>query len=418
MTEESPVERRPVRGLHAGALVLMGVFALNAGNYLFHLIAARHLGPARYGDLATLVAISGLISLPLGGVQVWVARSVAQYRAVGDEEAIRWFTRRVGRYLAVVATAGTLALLALTPAIQSVLGIASVAAVMITALTAFPAIVSSVSWGLAQGLERFGLVSLTYAAGPVARIGLTLLAFAVGLQVGGAMLATLLSMCVGLLLPLWALRGWLGPAPEAGRRINRGEAVRSLLPVIIGLLAITALTSDDVVVAKAALSEHAAGIYGSASLIGRVVLYLPAAIITVLLPRVAARTADQRGSADLLAKSAIVTAAFCTVLTGIYAAGGSTIVRLAFGSSYADAGPLLWRFGIAMSLYAILNVLLVYHLGRGEHHLAWLLGVGAVLQLGAFAAVHGSAQQLVNIDIAFAAGLLAVYALLVGLGRR
>jgi O-antigen/teichoic acid export membrane protein len=171
---------RPVRGLHAGALVLLGVFALNAGNYLFHLIAARHIGPARYGDLATLIAISGLISLPLGGVQVWVARSVAQYRAVGDDEAIQWFTRRVGRYLIVIGAIATLVLLALTTAIQSVLGIASVAAVAITALTAFPAIVSSVSWGLAQGLERFGLVSLTYAAGPVARIGFTLIAFVLG----------------------------------------------------------------------------------------------------------------------------------------------------------------------------------------------------------------------------------------------
>jgi O-antigen/teichoic acid export membrane protein len=184
------------------------------------------------------------------------------------------------------------------------------------------------------------------------------------------------------------------------------------------LLAITALTSDDVVVAKAALSEHAAGIYGSASLIGRIVLYLPAAVITVLLPRVAARTADRRGSGDLLAKSAAVTAVFCTVLTAIYAVAGPTIVRLAFGSSYADAAPLLWRFGIAMTLYAILNVLLVYHLGRGEHNLAWLLGAGAVLQLAVFVAIHGSARQLVTIDIALAAGLLLAYGLFISFGRR
>jgi O-antigen/teichoic acid export membrane protein len=148
------------------------------------------------------------------------------------------------------------------------------------------------------------------------------------------------------------------------------------------------------------------------------VLYLPAAIITVLLPRVAARTADRRGSTDLLAKSAAVTAGFCAVVTAIYAAGGSTIVQLAFGARYADAAPLLWRFGIAMSCYAILNVLLVYHLGRGEHHLAWLLGVAALLQLAVFVAVHGSAQRLVTVDIGFAAGLLCAYVLLIRVTRH
>ena len=60
--------------------MLIGVLALNLGNYVFHLIAARSLGTALYGDLATLIAISGLIALPLGGVQVWVARYVAHTR--------------------------------------------------------------------------------------------------------------------------------------------------------------------------------------------------------------------------------------------------------------------------------------------------------------------------------------------------
>ena len=64
-----------MRGVHAGAVVLLGVLALNVGNYLFHLIAARELGPARYGDLATLVAIAGLIALWLTSLAVprWLA---------------------------------------------------------------------------------------------------------------------------------------------------------------------------------------------------------------------------------------------------------------------------------------------------------------------------------------------------------
>ncbi len=399
------------RGLRAGAIVFLGVAALNAGNYLFHLISARRLGPARYGDLATLIAIAGLISLPLGGVQLWVARHVAQYQATGDDDAAHWFVHRVGRYLVICAAFATILLLAMTGPIQHALGIASPAAVAIMALTAFPAIVSPVTWGLAQGLERFGLTSLVYAIGPVVRIGFTLLAFGIGLHVGGAMLATLLSMMVALALPVWVLRRWVGSAPTHGRRINRGEAFRSLIPVMVGLFAITALTTGDVVVAKVVLTEHAAGIYGTASLVGRVVLYLPAAIVTVLLPRVAARAAGQRDTRDLLVKSIVVTLAFCTALTLVYAAEGQTIMRLAFGVRYESAAPLLWRFGVAMTGFALLNVLLVYHLAHHRSSAAWLLAGGVVLQLAGFALFHQTALQLVTVDIAVAALLLIAHEL-------
>lgn len=391
-----------MRGVRAGAIVFAGVAMLNAGNYLFHVIAARHLGPARYGDLATLITIASLISLPLAGVQVWVARHIAQYAAADDLAAAHWFSRRVGVYLLAGGSAFTILLLVLTFPIQHALGIASPAAVAITALTALPAIVSPVTWGVSQGLERFSLVSVVYATGPVTRIAFTLLAFTIGLHVGGAMLATLASMLVALGLPYWALREWFQPAPQSGRRIDRRAAFWSLLPVMVGLLAITALTSDDVVVAKAALSEHEAGIYGSASLIGRVILYLPAAVITVLLPRVAARTADRRESLDLLARSLAVTAAFSVVATAVYAVAGSPIIRIAFGAKYNDAAPLLWRFAIAMSGYALLNVLLIYHLGRENARMAWLLAAGAVGQLITLIAVHHSATQLVEVDMVFA----------------
>jgi O-antigen/teichoic acid export membrane protein len=398
-----------VSGVRAGFVVLAGVIALNAGNYLFHLIVARRLGPERYGDLATLVTLSSLVALPLSGVQIWVARYVAQRRAAGRDDSIHWFVRRAGLYLMLVGCAASgLLVLAAWP-IQQALGIASLAAVIVTALTVFPAVLTPLPWGLAQGLERFSLVALAYGCGPVVRLALVFIAFGMGLKVGGAMLATLASMLVALLIPLVALRTWWRPAATPSRDLTRMHALRSLTPVMIGLLAITALTSDDVVVAKATLTSHQAGIYGSASLVGRVILYLPAAIITVLLPRVAARVAGRRETEDLLYRSLALTLGFCVFGTIVYATIGDEITRLAFGEAYAAAGGLLWLFGVAMTGYALLNVLLIYHLAREESRASWLLLIGAAVQLAAFALIHGSPRQLIGVDIAVAGVLLVAY---------
>jgi O-antigen/teichoic acid export membrane protein len=400
---------RVVGGVRAGAIVLSGVIALNAGNYLFHLIAARRLGPARYGDLATLITLSSLISLPLGGVQIWVARYVAQREAADDADAIRWFVRRLSLLLGLLGLAFSVVFIGLAWPIQQALGIESLSAVVLTALTVFPALVTPLPWGVAQGLQRFGFVALAYASGPIARLVLVGITFEVGMQVEGAMLATLASMLVALTIPVIALREWWRPSSIAERHLNQPRIFRSLMPVMVGLLAVTSLTSVDVVVAKAALTSHEAGIYGSASLVGRVILYLPSAIITVLLPRVAARVAGRRATEDLLRRSVAVTFAFCVSGTLVYAAVGVPITRIAFGTKYSDAGHLLWLFGIAMSAFAVLNVLLIYHLALEQARMSWLLLGGALVQIAAFGVIHGTGRQLITVDIAIGIALVIVH---------
>ena len=65
-------ERAPCR-----PIVFVAVGAANVCNYLFHLFSARYLGPASYGDVATLAGVIGIIILPLGGAEVFIARHVA-----------------------------------------------------------------------------------------------------------------------------------------------------------------------------------------------------------------------------------------------------------------------------------------------------------------------------------------------------
>src|ERR1700722_18583931 len=178
-----------MRGVKAGAIVLIGVVLANSGNYVFQVIAARYLGPSPYGDLATLLALGGLIGLPLGGLQVWVARHVAEYEALGDRAATRWFMRRVFFYTSAVAVGGTVVLLALSPVLKDLLGISTLSGVLVNALITLPAVITPVIWGLAQGLQRFALISFTVASAPVVRIVIGTVALKLGFGVPGAIVA-------------------------------------------------------------------------------------------------------------------------------------------------------------------------------------------------------------------------------------
>ena len=52
VSTESPVGVEEMRGLRAGTIVFLGIAAGNVGNYLFHFISARLLGPAPYASLS------------------------------------------------------------------------------------------------------------------------------------------------------------------------------------------------------------------------------------------------------------------------------------------------------------------------------------------------------------------------------
>lgn len=416
--EAAPVPSAPpvaeeMRGVRAGTIVFLGIAAGNLGNYLFHFVSARMLGPASYGDVASLVAVIGLVSLPLVGVQVAVARYVAGFAEGRAESSITLFFSKGLRLAFALGLFLTAALGALAVPMRSFLGIESLLAVVLTALVAAPSVGGPVVWGLAQGLQRFALFAVSIGLGPALRPILAVVFLAIGFGVAGAMGATLIAAIVALVVPLIVLRQWITRDTGRPSPVPGSEVGRYLVPAMVGVLSITSLTTTDVIVAKAVLSDHDAGLYGSASLIGRVILYLPAAIVLVLLPKVAAREAAGRESRDVLMKSLVVTVGFCVIATVTYAVAPKLLVFLAFGSSFEEAAGLLWMFAVAMSGFAVLNVLLAYHLGRGAYRLSFLLLGGAVVQIVLFVAFHGSPEQLLGVDIAVAFALLAAHELLV-----
>jgi O-antigen/teichoic acid export membrane protein len=402
-----------MRGVRAGTIVFLGIAAGNLGNYIFHFTSARFLGPASYGDVASLVAVIGLISLPLVGVQVAVARYVAGFLEARAQTSIALLFTKGLRLSLALGIVVTLVLCAVSIPISNFLGIDSLVAVLMTALVVAPSCVIPVVWGLAQGLQRFVLFAVSIGIGPAMRPLLAAILLATGFGVAGAMGATLIAAIVGVTLPLVFLRGWISRDALHPGPVPRAEVVRYLIPAMVGVLSITSLTTIDVIVAKAVLSDHDAGLYGSASLIGRVILYLPAAIVLVLLPKVAAREAAGRESRDVLIKSLLVTIGFCVAATVTYALAPKLLVFLAFGSSFEEAAGLLWMFALAMSGYAVLNVLLAYHLGRGANRMSFLLLVGALVQIALFAAFHGSSEQLLAIDIVVAYALVIAHESLV-----
>jgi hypothetical protein len=141
------------------------------------------------------------------------------------------------------------------------------------------------------------------------------------------------------------------------------------------------------------------------------VLYVPAAVTTVLLPKISSRAHANRQVDSIFGASLVTTSGFCVLGTLAYATVPSLILSPLLGRAFSGGSDLLWMFGIAMTGYAILNVMLVYHLGLGSNGFAMVLLSGALLQLAAYAVFHGSAHEILWVSMATAIILVAVHEL-------
>jgi O-antigen/teichoic acid export membrane protein len=413
-TVNAPTPARPAAsGARSGVVLAAASAASIVAAYVFLLAAGRILGSDDYGSLAALLGLLAVVLIPAGALQMAVSREISRRIASGDAAGADALARGALR-TAAIATVPLLAVaLALAVPLADLLHIHSVGLVLLAELTLATALVFPVAMGVLQGLQRFPALATLYVFPWCMRLLVLGVVASAGYRLGGAIFATVAGAVIGTALAVVLIRDPLS------RRVvlPRDELVsflRYLRPVAAGLVGIALLTHVDILVVKARFSGDEAGAYAAASAFARVGFFLPATILAVLFPRTAARQARGEETEDILGRSLLVTAAFCGALALFYAAAGVGLVSMTFGPDFAEGGRVLGPFALAIGLFSIANVLVGYHLSRGEVRYAWIVACGVVAQVIVLALVPSSLRGVVWANVAIGVGLIAAHELLVG----
>lgn len=383
------------RAASAGAKVFGALVAWNVGNYAFFLLAGRLLGVDDYGLLAALLAVTVVASVPLGALQMEIARQVAGAGAeeIGSTVYARALIRAawLGPLAAVLAAMVTVGVA--TAVETPVVGLA----LTFAAIAPMPALFLGL--GQLQGEHRFGAFSVGFATWGGARPILLLPLVAVGLGITAGLWATFGAVLLAALIAIWPTRERLArrrpPAPAAWGAFRRGTPV-----VAFGLAGIAVLTNVDVIAAQVWLTPTEAGWFAAVAVLAKAVILVPQATSTVLLPRIAAREAEAMPAGELLAIGVILAlaAGLVGVLVGLTVS--EPILRLTFGEDFTGDAPLLAPFAFASGLLGALIVLVNHHVGRRSLRFAWAMGGLALAYLLALGILHDSAEQIVAVNIA------------------
>ena len=382
------------------ALLLAALTLLNASNYAFHVVATRALEPSDYGALAALLAVLIVLSVPFTVVQTVVTGRAARADIAEDAAA---FTVATIRQLMPVALAFSVAAAALAPALSRFLRIDVIDALQLAPFS-FLALLTSVPLGALQGAQQFGRLALASGAGAVGRLGIGWALLAAGAGVSGAMASIVLAQLASLVLALALvgvrrnLRGIASSPPPLGREIRR---------TLLALSAFWVFVELDIVLARRFLDPSDAGMYSSAGILARGILFVGSAVAVAALPRFAATRARGAEATRWLGLSLALVALIGACGAAFLAAFGDGVLGIAFGDTYAPAADLLPLLALGGALLAALNVVVYFH-AAGETRAYVILVAAAIAEAGLVAAFHETPRQIATSFVAVTAAALAL----------
>jgi O-antigen/teichoic acid export membrane protein len=385
-------------------IMTVGTVVGGVGNYLYHLLMGRMLGPADYGILVSLISLFYLLSIPVATLSLVIVKFVSTFKGKKDfasiSELLRVGTKKILPFSFLVL----LIFLLLAPFVTSFLHLSSILPYILVLVVFFVGIFSTINRAVLQGLFRFGFLTLSSVVEVGLKLVTALLLVILGFKVNGALGGILMGGVVGLLFTFFPLRFlW---SQKQKRELKTGEMFNFALPVFFSTLAFTSLYTTDVILVRHFLPGATSGLYAALSTLGKIIFFISGPIISVMFPLVSERHANGGKYKNLLAASLGLVGIICFGLTGIYFLFPTLVVKILFGKAYLPAATFLGFFGIFLSLYSLSFLLVNFYLSIQKTRAVILPIIAAGLQGILIWFFHQTLQQVIWISLIVTALLL------------
>jgi len=247
-------------------------------------------------------------------------------------------------------------------------------------------LVVSAIYGTLQGMGMFKDFGINMIVTNGAKLfAAAVFVTALSMGIGGALMSYAVGHVLGCVLGLVVLIPIL--------RQNTHENVREVFDyswaIVIGTMCMALIPNIDVILVRHYLPSEA-GEYSAVSLLGKVLVWAPTAITTVMFPKMIEAYIAKKKCWHFLSRALLYTA-------GISGAGALAyilfpeLMGLFFGANFQAGGKILGVFGIAMCFFALSNVLLSYGISTKNNFSVYLLIAASVTEIVLISRTHESA---------------------------
>ena len=387
-----------------GTIMLVATVLTGVSNLLFNLVMSRMLTREQYGDLGGLLAVYMIINLPLLAIQIVTARYVSELNALGEQGKASALLRRSLVKLSLIGAFTLIAFLAVGPLLASYLNVESLWGVYAVGLACSLAIVTPVFWGALQGNQFFLSFAGNQIFSTLAKLVGGVLLVVAGLGVAGAVSSLVLFHISIALLAFFQLRIIIFGLRGGEEGVDSRPHYRFFWPVVVSLLSFAVFTQVDTLMVKHFFNRDAAGEYVFAQVIGKAFLFGPIALAAAMFPKVSKKTAaGELGAFRLLNLTLIYCISFC--LLGVVFCGvlADTIRQILFPRGGEVAAGLIRIFGLGITPFALVYILINYLQARGRTSVLYALVPLAALYALTLQLYHKSLPTIILIMAVYGA---------------
>jgi len=323
---------------------MISVLIVNGGNYLYNLALGRILGPQLFADAALLITLLLVLSFVAMTFQV----ATAKFSVLFQKNVFTNFINLSYRYAAISGTILGILLIAFARDLQHLFNTQSHFMFTIFGFGVPIYFVMSVNRGIYQGKKKFNKLAITYQGEMIGRLVITLLLLFVLPFKPSVLIAIgiVISFGVGL-VPFKTKSVSVLKRPTLSKEHTKHVHNFFVLTAFYEFTQII-INNSDILMVKHYFDQYEAGLYASLALIGRVVYFV------------------------------------------------------------AWMAPLLWKYAIATSLFAVSNIFAYYFLSLDKYIPVLVSGLVGISQILLIICYHDSLAQVVDMQIIAMIVLLVV----------
>ncbi|MDI6605595.1 MAG: oligosaccharide flippase family protein [Candidatus Omnitrophota bacterium] len=397
-------------------VVFAGASLFNLFNLLYQLLIAHQLSPAHFAAFNSLLSVFIIICAPLNTIQMAVAKYAAEFRARDEASKINFLLADLFRKFLILGVLTFFIFCFSAIFIINSLKIPSAAAAYIFAGLLAAMWLIPFFRGALQGLESFGVLSFALIVTGVIKLALAFVLVISGYDIAGAMAALLVSELAGLGIYYLALRPHLNnPRNLQKQQIDYRQLFGYLLPVAASFFCFMSLVNADMILVKHFFPAEESGFYSLAQMVGKIFLFLPLAISTVMFPRTSGLNAIKEDTAATLRKSLFFALCLCLAAGLFYNSFPALVLRILTGKAIPESIVLGRLFSVSMSFFTLSYVLILYFLSIKDLRFVKYLFCSLVLQILAIIFFH---RDLIQVQLILCLNSIVLFLWHLFLARR
>lgn len=368
-------------------LVFCGTTLVNVFNLLFQLLIAHKLNPQDFASFNALLSVFVIIASPLSTIQTILAKFISEFKAKNELNKVYSLVTSLFKKFSVFSLITLLIFLVLSFVIVKGLKIDSLYAGLILASLLALSWFSPLFSGILQGIESFKWLTLASFIGGLLKLLLAAVFIFLGFNVTGALSAFFISSLFIMLISVLPLKALFVKKVQIETILYK-EMFLYIFPVALSTFCFMTLVSSDLILVKLFFSPGESGVYSVAQMVGKIFLFLPAAITLVMFPKTSGQNAAKKDSLITLKKSLFFAFILCLGAVIFYNLFPSFVLKVLTGKSTNEAVLLGRFFSLAMSQFTLLYVIIMYLLSIKRLEFLRILIFFTILQIVAIILLH------------------------------